>query len=64
MASLAGSWRAKQEAKVHCRAALIAYLDDFYLMMWVTLAAIPLVLLLRPQKKDEPGELHDAVAID
>lgn len=29
------------------QAAVIAYLDDFRLMMWVTLAAIPLLLLLR-----------------
>ena len=32
--------------------------------MWVTLAAVPLVLLLRPAKQQAPGELHDAVAID
>ena len=51
-------------AEINRQAAFIAYIDDFYLMMWVTLAAIPLVLLLRPAKKDEPGELHDAVAID
>ena len=52
------------DAEINRQAAFIAYLDDFYLMMWVTLAAIPLVLLLRPAKKPEPGELHDAVAID
>ncbi|MEO7505211.1 MAG: hypothetical protein ABIT69_08530 [Sphingomicrobium sp.] len=28
--------------------SFIAYLDDFWIMMWVTLAAVPLVLLLRP----------------
>jgi len=52
------------DAEINRQAAFIAYLDDFYLMMWVTLASIPLVLLLRPGKKDVPGELHDAVAID
>lgn len=52
------------DAEINRQAAFIAYLDDFYLMMWVTLLSIPLVLLLRPGKKDEPGELHDAVAID
>ncbi|MEO5577591.1 MAG: DHA2 family efflux MFS transporter permease subunit [Sphingomicrobium sp.] len=52
------------DAEINRQAAFIAYLDDFYLMMWVTLASIPLVLLLRPGKKDEAGELHDAVAID
>jgi DHA2 family multidrug resistance protein len=51
-------------AEINRQAAFIAYIDDFSLMMWVTLAAIPLVLLLRPARKDEPGELHDAVMID
>ena len=51
-------------AEINRQAAFIAYIDDFYLMMWVTLAAIPLVLLLRPAKKQEAGELHDAVVID
>ena len=43
-------------AEINRQAAFIAYLDDFWLMMWVTLAAIPLVLLLRPAKKPAPGE--------
>ena len=51
-------------AEINRQAAFIAYIDDFYLMMWVTLAAIPLVLLLRPAKKPEPGELHDLVVLD
>ena len=51
-------------AEINRQAAFIAYIDDFYLMMWVTLAAIPLVFLLRPAKKQDPGELHDAVVID
>jgi DHA2 family multidrug resistance protein len=32
---------------VNQQALMIAYIDDFYLMMIVTLAAIPLALLLR-----------------
>ena len=32
------------------QAAFIAYLDDFLFMMWVTLAALPLILLLRYRK--------------
>ncbi|MEO7410183.1 MAG: DHA2 family efflux MFS transporter permease subunit, partial [Sphingomicrobium sp.] len=51
-------------AEINRQAAFIAYIDDFYLMMWVTLAAIPLVLLLRTARKQEAGELHDSVAID
>jgi DHA2 family multidrug resistance protein len=39
------------DAQINQQAAFIAYLDDFYLMMWVTFAAIPLVLLLRPSKQ-------------
>ncbi|MGA0543371.1 DHA2 family efflux MFS transporter permease subunit [Neotabrizicola sp. VNH66] len=32
---------------VNAQAAMISYVDDFWLMMWVTLAAIPLALLMR-----------------
>ena len=51
-------------AEINRQAAFIAYLDDFWLMMWVTLAAIPLVLLLRPANKQGAGELHDSLVID
>lgn len=39
---------AMMNAEITRQAAMIAYIDDFWLMMWVTLASIPLVLLLRP----------------
>lgn len=35
------------DAEVNRQAAMIAYVDDFYLMMWLTFATIPLVLLMR-----------------
>lgn len=35
------------DAEVNRQAAMIAYIDDFWLMMWLTLAALPLVLLMR-----------------
>ena len=35
-------------AEVTRQAATLAYLQDFRLMMWVALAALPLILLLRP----------------
>lgn len=35
------------DAEVNRQAAMIAYVNDFYLMMWLSLAAIPLVLLIR-----------------
>jgi DHA2 family multidrug resistance protein len=34
-------------AEVTRQAAMIAYIDDFYLMMWITLAAAPLAFLMR-----------------
>jgi len=32
------------------QAAMIAYIDDFYLMLLLTLAALPLLLLVRPPR--------------
>ena len=37
-------------AEINRQAAMIAYIDNFWAMMWVTLAAVPLVILLRPPK--------------
>ncbi|MGH8939657.1 MAG: EmrB/QacA family drug resistance transporter, partial [Actinomycetes bacterium] len=44
------------DAEINRQAAMIAYLDDFWLMMIVTAASIPLVLLLRnaPQPPFKP----------
>lgn len=37
------------------QAAMLAYLDDFWLMLLLSLAAVPLILLLRgPKKRDKP----------
>jgi DHA2 family multidrug resistance protein len=35
------------DAEVTRQAAMIAYLNDFELMKWMSLAAVPLVLLMR-----------------
>ena len=35
------------DAAVNRQAAMIAYIDNFYLMMWLSIAAIPLALVLR-----------------
>ncbi|HEY0664244.1 MAG TPA: DHA2 family efflux MFS transporter permease subunit [Thiobacillaceae bacterium] len=44
------------------QAATLAYLQDFRLMMWITLAALPLILLLRaPAGKAAPSELQAAI---
>jgi DHA2 family multidrug resistance protein len=49
-------------AEISRQAAFIAYLDDFWIMMWLTVAAIPLVLLLRPAKPPATGESKLAMA--
>lgn len=49
--------------EVSRQAATLAYLHDFHLMMWVTLAALPLAWLLRdPRKQAAPGP--HAAALD
>ena len=35
------------DAEINRQAAMIAYLNDFHLMMWLSLAAVPMVLLMR-----------------
>ena len=50
------------DAQVTAEAANLAYLQDFRLMMWITLAATPLIFLLRPpKKKAKPAEVPDEV---
>jgi DHA2 family multidrug resistance protein len=49
-------------SEVTRQAATLAYLQDFRLMMWVTLCAVPLILLLRnPAKQPTPLEVHAAM---
>jgi len=53
---------AAMNAEVSRQAATLAYLQDFRLMMWITLAAIPLLFLLRaPAKKATPTDIHVAM---
>jgi DHA2 family multidrug resistance protein len=42
------------------QASMIAYLDDFWLMLIMTLMVIPLLLLIRPPKKDMPLSVDHA----
>jgi DHA2 family multidrug resistance protein len=45
-------------AEVTRQAAILAYLQDFRLMMWVTLAAMPLLLLLKSNRRSaEPAQV-------
>jgi DHA2 family multidrug resistance protein len=46
-------------AEVSRQAAAMAYLQDFHLMMWVTLAALPLALLLRDPRQAGPSLARD-----
>ena len=39
------------DGEVTRQAATLAYLQDFRLMMWITLSALPLILLLRPVRR-------------
>lgn len=41
-------------AMVNQQAAMVAYIDDFWAMMWITLLSVPLVLLLRPPQPGGP----------
>ena len=38
------------DAMVNQQAAMIAYIDDFYMMSWIAIAAVPLVLVLKKPK--------------
>ena len=54
---------AQLNAQVQAQAAMIAYVDDFMLMFWLTLAAIPLILLLRKPGAPVAGG-HAAAAME
>jgi DHA2 family multidrug resistance protein len=46
---------------VQQQAAILSYLDDFWLMMLLSLGSIPLILLLRgPKKSGKPKSREDA----
>src|SRR4029450_8532167 len=48
------SGMAALNAEVTRQAAMVAYIDDFKLMMLIALAALPLLLLLRPTRPQPP----------
>ena len=49
------------DAEVTRQAAMVAYIDDFYMMMWMSLAAIPMVLLMRRSAGRPPAGGADAM---
>lgn len=51
------------DAEINRQAAVIGYLNDFAFMMWVTVAAMPLILLLRPVRR-APSPEEEAAAFE
>jgi len=52
-------------AEVTRQAAMVAYIDDFKLIMLIALASLPLVLLLRPSHRRSPlATATETVAAD
>lgn len=51
-------------AQVNRQAATLAYLQDFRLMMWITLATLPLITLLRQPSKKTTSLPSDHAALD
>jgi MFS transporter, DHA2 family, multidrug resistance protein len=47
---------AMAEAEINRQALMIAYIDDFYLMMILALCSVPLLLLMRRGKRPTAGE--------
>jgi DHA2 family multidrug resistance protein len=50
------------DAEVSRQAVTLAYLQDFRLMMWITLAAFPLILLVRPLAKKSTSSTDAVIA--
>ena len=48
------------DAEVNRQAAMIAYVNDFYLMMWMTLAVVPFTFLMRRPNLMQPGRKQPA----
>jgi DHA2 family multidrug resistance protein len=55
-----GSGLAALNEELTRQAQMIAYLNDFKLLMWVTIAALPLILLLRKNRRPVPREAMEA----
>lgn len=53
------------DGEVNRQAAMIAYINDFRIMMWMTLAAVPIVMLMRrPQLRASVVSNQDSPAAD
>jgi DHA2 family multidrug resistance protein len=63
-AALAGSGAAALNAEITRQASMIAYVDDFWLMMLLTAAVIPMLLLIRPPKRSAAPVQIDHAALE
>jgi DHA2 family multidrug resistance protein len=52
------------DGSVTQQAAMIAYIDDFWLMLFLTVAVIPLLLLIRPPSRQKPSEADTHAVMD
>lgn len=59
--SLGASVLSMVDLEINRQAAMIAYIDDFYAMMWMSFAALPLVLLMRKADLRRPRPSADPV---
>ncbi|TFW34685.1 MDR family MFS transporter [Massilia horti] len=62
LASSAGA--AMLNAEITRQASMIAYVDDFWLMMILTAAVIPMLALIRPPKRGAPSATPEAAHAD
>ncbi len=63
-AALAGAGAASLNAEVTRQASMIAYVDDFWLMMLLTAAVIPMLVLIRPPKRNAAPVAVDHAALE
>jgi MFS transporter, DHA2 family, multidrug resistance protein len=52
------SGAAALDGLINQQAAMIAYINDFRFTLYLTLACIPLLLLIRAPKRSVPADLH------
>ncbi len=52
-------------ARITEQAAMVAYVDDFHMMMWIALASMPMLLLLKsPKRRNTPKDEALNAALD
>jgi DHA2 family multidrug resistance protein len=62
LSSLGGT--ALLDSSVTQQAAMIAYVDDFWLMLFLTLAVMPLILLIQPPDRSNAADMDGHAAMD